>query len=62
MTDGASRNDPSYGLTPFSDRVIRGGNWISFARFCRSANRGYGYPDNLGYGPGFRVVLAPGQP
>jgi formylglycine-generating enzyme required for sulfatase activity len=44
-----------------SSRVIRGGDWGSFAGFCRSADRYGGYPGyRLDY-VGFRVLLAPGQ-
>ena len=45
-----------------SSRVIRGGGWYDFARFCRSANRS-GYPDGTKHFlVGFRAVLAPSQP
>jgi formylglycine-generating enzyme required for sulfatase activity len=42
-------------------RVIRGGGWYSFARWCRSAGRSRGGPGyrNLNHGRGFRLVLAP---
>ncbi len=43
-------------------RVIRGGDWYRYARFCRSAYRSNIYPDSRGDDIGFRVVLAPGQP
>jgi len=44
-------------------RVLRGGGWSGVAGHCRSANRSRGYPDGFNSGfPGFRVLLAPGQP
>jgi formylglycine-generating enzyme required for sulfatase activity len=42
-----------------SDRVLRGGSWISFARGVRSASRGRDWPDARGSSTGFR--LARGQ-
>jgi len=43
-------------------RVVRGGNWFFYGRYCRSAFRFVLYPA-LGYRCiGFRIVLAPGQP
>ena len=49
------------GPTTGSYRVIRGGSWYINGRFCRSAFRGYSYPDNRNFNIGFRVVLSPGQ-
>jgi formylglycine-generating enzyme required for sulfatase activity len=43
-------------------RLIRGGNWIDYARNCRSAFRDNFDPDFRGNFIGFRVLLAPGQP
>ena len=40
-------------------RIIRGGNWRSFAGNCRSANRHVLRPASRNDGVGFRVVLAP---
>ena len=40
-------------------RVYRGGSWILFLRFCRSAYRGFNAPGNQINNLGFRVVLAP---
>jgi formylglycine-generating enzyme required for sulfatase activity len=38
-------------------RVLRGGSWSAYPRFCRSANRDWLYPDNrLNSRIGFRVV------
>ena len=42
-----------------SDRVSRGGSWCNSARFCRSANRYYTYPDRRNDFLGFRLVLVP---
>ncbi|MCL4181167.1 MAG: SUMF1/EgtB/PvdO family nonheme iron enzyme [Verrucomicrobia bacterium] len=42
-----------------SERVIRGGRFRSGEGDCRSAGR---YPGGGYHIPGFRVVLAPGQP
>ena len=50
--------DPQ-GASTGSFRVIRGGGWISYAYSCRSAYRGYYYPDDRDYCYGFRVALAP---
>ena len=42
-------------------RVIRGGDWSSFAGSCRSADRTCGFPDNSYNtdGIGFRVACLP---
>ena len=43
-----------------SNRVIRGGDWSSSARFCRSASRGYNSrPSYQSNGIGFRIVFLP---
>ena len=47
------------GATTGSDRVIRGGGWSPGAQFCRSAIRGYDYPDSHNSDIGFRVVFVP---
>ena len=44
-----------------SDRVLRGGSWISNASPCRSANRSRSDPASRDYSSGFRVALAPVQ-
>ena len=40
-------------------RLVRGGAWCHFARYCRSAARGSGAPNNRDHGSGFRVSLIP---
>ena len=37
-------------------RVMRGGAWLSDARFCRSANRYFGYPSERNHALGFRLA------
>ena len=44
-----------------SYRVLRGGGWVSRARYCRSADRDYNNPTYRDYGYGFRVFLPPGR-
>jgi len=56
----ASIADPT-GPSSGSDRVIRGGCWFSFARYCRSANRHWYSPGYRYRRYGFRLVLVPGQ-
>ena len=60
----------SYGSAPVSDptgpvsgsyRVIRGGSWLTDARYCRAADRYNNYPDYGLNNLGFRLVLSPGQ-
>jgi formylglycine-generating enzyme required for sulfatase activity len=53
--------DPQ-GSPPGPYRVFRGGRGLSYAGYCRSAQRGSLQPDYRDYDIGFRVVLAPGQP
>ena len=53
-----SRTDPS-GPPEGSGRVCRGGSWIINARYCRSAARDLGSPDDRNCNLGFR--LARGQ-
>lgn len=53
-------SDPT-GPTNASHRVLRGGSWLSFARSCRSANRGSHDPSIRYSDYGFRVALAPVQ-
>ena len=57
---GGSVTDPR-GPTTGSSRVYRGGSWLNFGRFCRSAGRGNDRPVLRINCVGFRSVLAPGQ-
>ena len=50
-----SVTDPA-GSPSGSGRVFRGGGWIDYARFVRSAYRGYGSPGGRADGLGFRLV------
>jgi formylglycine-generating enzyme required for sulfatase activity len=56
-----SLTDPQGPVTG-SNRVIRGGDWGSAGRICRSARRSSIDPTGSNINLGFRVVLAPGQP
>jgi len=49
------------GAATGSDRVVRGGGWGDFARYCRSADRNYRDPyfDIYFNSVGFRVVFVP---
>jgi formylglycine-generating enzyme required for sulfatase activity len=58
---GGSVTDPQGAVSGFY-RVVRGGGWLDYASYCRSAGRGIGYPGNRYDDVGFRVVLVPGQP
>ena len=51
-------SDPIYEESG-SSRVYRGGSWLSFAGYSRSAFRYGGSPDNRSRSLGFRVVAAP---
>ncbi|MGH7493158.1 MAG: SUMF1/EgtB/PvdO family nonheme iron enzyme [bacterium] len=42
-----------------SSRVLRGGSWGSYARFCRSAYRNYRSPADRDFNLGFRLVFVP---
>ena len=50
-----SQNDPT-GANSGSNRVLRGGSWMQYAGFCRSATRNRTNPGNTYYDIGFRVV------
>jgi formylglycine-generating enzyme required for sulfatase activity len=50
------RADPEYTSGP--ERVIRGGTWITRARYCRSAQRNSISPDMSNYRIGFRVIMS----
>jgi formylglycine-generating enzyme required for sulfatase activity len=58
---GGSVTDPQ-GPSEGDYRVLRGGDWASYAFLCRSAYRGNGGPSHLARHCGFRVVLALAQP
>ena len=47
------------GLETGSNRVLRGGLWFSYARYCRSANRNFVTPGNRSNIVGFRLVFVP---
>ena len=44
-----------------SNRVLRGGDWFSFAWYCRSASRSFTHPASAFSVIGFRVVLDTAQ-
>ena len=48
--------DPLHDVGPGARRVLRGGSWFGYARFCRSAVRYYGAPDITLSGSGLRPV------
>jgi len=50
------QENPVHDVGPGAYRVIRGGLWVSDARNCRSAFRGYSYPDGEFVSFGFRPV------
>jgi len=50
-------NDPSGPVEATESRVLRGGNWTSSARFCRSAVRSTPSFHNEGLDLGFRLAL-----
>ena len=57
---GGSVTDPT-GPGSGSGRVLRGGSWIYFARYCRSAFRGRNSPGNRSNTLGFRLVREDGE-
>ncbi len=56
---GSSAVTDPKGSNQGSLRVIRGGGWGNYARYCRSAYRGSYYPSYNYNDGGFRVVLLP---
>ena len=54
----SSVTDPK-GSNTSKFRVLRGGGWSSFPRYCRSANRIWGVPHCRGCDLGFRLALTP---
>jgi len=56
--DGQPVVDPA-GPPSGSFRVLRGGCWVSYAGYCRSAFRGRGSPGNANDDLGFRLAAVP---
>ena len=54
----SSQTNPT-GPSTGSYRVLRGGSWSYYARFCRVSYRAYHYPDIRSDNRGFRLVLVP---
>jgi formylglycine-generating enzyme required for sulfatase activity len=52
---GGAATDP-VGPATGTHRVVRGGGWYYYARYCRSAYRNYGLPAYAGEHVGFRCV------
>ena len=52
--------DPT-GPSSGSIRVLRGGSWYHYAKYCRSASRHDNSPDHSGFAIGFRLAFSPGQ-
>jgi formylglycine-generating enzyme required for sulfatase activity len=52
-TDGSALTSPSR-----SAKLLRGGSWLDYPDFCRSAFRNAYYLDNFNYYIGFRVVCS----
>ncbi len=48
---------PAFNL---AGRITRGGSWLFYARFCRSASRLYNYPSDRRSGIGFRLCCSAG--
>jgi formylglycine-generating enzyme required for sulfatase activity len=57
---GDSWKDPQCTEKGGNRRVLRGGSWYHFDRYCRAANRHRDTPGNRYNYIGFRVVFAPG--
>ncbi|MDD3406286.1 MAG: formylglycine-generating enzyme family protein [Paludibacteraceae bacterium] len=55
----SSQTNPTGAVSDFADfgRVLRGGSWFNYARYCRVSNRNYPYPDRGYYGRGLRLVF-----
>ena len=49
-------NNPTGPAGPLTGRVLRGGNWLNYARNARCADRVNSAPNNLYVGVGFRCV------
>ncbi|MDR0937892.1 MAG: SUMF1/EgtB/PvdO family nonheme iron enzyme [Mediterranea sp.] len=52
----SSQTDPK-GSPSGTARVVRGGSWNGFGKYCRSARRNYYNPAHSYYNVGFRLVL-----
>jgi len=49
-------------IDDFEPRLLRGGSWNSWPRYCRSAYRNCYQPDDADFSVGFRVVCLPQDP
>ena len=54
---GQTNPNPQKTSKSYSYRVLRGGSWYNYARYCRVSSRGYYDPDYRGDSRGFRLVL-----
>ena len=54
----SSQTNPT-GPSSGSFRVLRGGSWLNFARYCRVSNRNYDGPSIRGSINGFRLACSP---
>jgi len=43
----------------YKEKVFRSGSWVSYERYCRSANRNWEVPDTGYFDLGFRIVMTP---
>ncbi|GMV67516.1 MAG: hypothetical protein AMXMBFR75_33060 [Candidatus Hinthialibacteria bacterium] len=55
--NGAPQDGSAWQVPTTGNRVFRGGNWLNYARYCRSAMRYGFYPDDRFNNVGLRVVL-----
>ena len=56
--EGSPASDP-HNTSTGAYRVLRGGGWLDYAYYCRSAIRGRGGPCITGSNIGFRVARSP---
>ena len=56
--EGSPRTDPQ-GPASSSYKVYRGCAWLSAAKYCRAAYRGFEFPNSADYSVGFRLVRTP---
>ena len=54
----SSQTNPQ-GVSTGSNRVLRGGSWSRYAKYCRAAYRRINFPDDPSSYNGFRVALVP---